>query len=186
MVTEARTLAFTDLTGDYIIDKSHSWVGFVARHMMVAKVRGRFNEFEGNFTLDGEDPTRSTGEVRIQASSIDTSSEQRDQHLKSGDFLADAEHPVITYSVTGIEGSGNDYKVSGDLTIRGITKPATFDAEIVGFGPDAYGNIRVGFEGSAVVDRHDWNVSWNAPIEAGGVVVADKVTLEFEFSLVKQ
>lgn len=186
MTTETTQLTLSDLTGDYVIDQSHSRVGFVARHMMVAKVRGVFNEFSGTLKLDGDNPSASSGEVNILAGSIDTNSEQRDAHIRSGDFLADGDHGGITFKTTSVEGDNEDFQVSGDLTIRGESRPVTFEVKLVGYGADAYGNIRVGFEGRAVVNRHDWDVSWNAPIETGGVVVGDKVTLEFEFSAVKQ
>lgn len=187
MTTQTTTnLTLADLTGDYVIDPSHSRIGFQARHMMVAKVRGQFNSFEGILRLNADDPTDSYGKVTIKAGSVDTASGPRDEHLRSGDFLGDSEHPDITFATTRIEADGEDFKVVGDLTIREVTKPVTFNVEMVGYGLDAYGNTRVGFEGATKIDRHDWGVSWNAAIETGGVVVSDKVVLEFEISAIKQ
>lgn len=185
-MTTTAPLTLADLSGDYAIDASHSRIGFVARHVMIAKVRGQFNSFEGTLKLNGANPEESSAEITIDASSVDTSNQQRDDHLRSGDFFANDEFPSITFKTTKIEGDGEEYQITGDLTIRGITKSVTFDAEILGYGLDGGGNTRVGFEGSAVVNRQDWNINWNMALEAGGVMVSDKVTLEFEFSAVRQ
>ncbi|HLT95554.1 MAG TPA: YceI family protein [Acidimicrobiia bacterium] len=181
-------LALSELTGTYAIDASHSRLGFVARHAMVSKVRGHFDEFEGTLELDGENPANSSGRVTIQTASIDTGNEDRDNHLRSNDFFAMEEYPTIEFVSTAVEPTDDEsvYRVKGDLTIRGVTKPVEFDVEYLGAAIDPWGNTRVGFEGSTTVNRKDWNVSWNAALEAGGVLVSEKVTLEFEIAAVKQ
>jgi polyisoprenoid-binding protein YceI len=174
------------LTGIYTIDPSHSRVGFVARHAMVTKVRGGFNDFAGTFTIDGADPTASTAELTIEATSIDTRNADRDAHLKSNDFFAMDTYPQLHFASTAVEQlSGTDYRVTGDLTLRGVTKPVTIDLEYSGSAIDPWGNLRVGFEGSTQVNRKDWGVNWNTALEAGGVLVSEKVTLEFEISATK-
>jgi polyisoprenoid-binding protein YceI len=171
------------LTGTYTIDPSHSRVGFVARHAMVTKVRGGFNEFEGSFHADAEQPENSSARLVIQADSIDTRSADRDAHLRSNDFFAMDEYPTLTFESTRVEQLGEtDFKVTGDLTIRGTTKPVTIDLEFTGSAVDPWGNTRVGFEGATQVNRKDWGLNWNTALDAGGVLVSEKVTLEFEIS----
>ncbi len=185
--TLSPTIQKADLTGTYTIDPSHSRFGFVARHAMVTKVRGSFNEFEGTLDVDGDDPTKSSAELVIQVASIDTRNADRDAHLRSSDFFAMDEHPEIRFQSTGVELTDDEdvYRVTGDLTIRGVTKPVTFDLEFTGAAIDPWGQTRIGFEGSTVVNRKDWGVSWNAALEAGGVLVSEKVTIEFEISAIK-
>ena len=174
------------LTGDYTIDPTHSRFGFVARHAMVTKVRGAFNEFEATVHLDAEDPSRSTGTVVLQAASVDTRNADRDAHLRSNDFFAMEQYPTITFTSTAVEHvGGDDYRVTGDLTIKDVTKPVTVDFEFTGSSKDPYGNTRVGLEGSVVINRKDWGVNFNAALETGGVLISEKVTLEIELSLVK-
>jgi polyisoprenoid-binding protein YceI len=174
------------LTGTYTIDPSHSRVGFVARHAMVTKVRGSFNDFAGTFTIDAANPSASTAELTIEAASIDTRNADRDAHLKSNDFFAMDEHPQLTFRSTAVEQvSETDYRVTGDLTLRGVTKPVTIDLEYTGSAVDPWGNTRVGFEGSTQVNRKDWGLNWNTALDAGGVLVSEKVTLEFEISATK-
>ncbi|CAN5826641.1 YceI family protein [soil metagenome] len=174
------------LTGEYTIDPSHSRFGFVTRHAMVAKVRGQFADFSGSLRIDGDDPINSSGQLSMQAASIDTRNEDRDAHLRSNDFLAMDGFPEITFQTTGITSKGDDvFTVTGDLTLRGVTKPVTFETTYAGTAVDPFNNTRVGFEGSTVINRKDWGVSWNAPLEAGGVLVSEKVTLEFEISAIQ-
>ncbi len=174
------------LTGTYTIDPSHSRIGFVARHAMVTKVRGGFNDFAGTFTIDGETPSASSAELTIEATSIDTRNADRDAHLKSNDFFAMDEYPQLTFRSTAIEQvSETDFRVTGDLTLRGVTKPVTIDLEYSGSAIDPWGNLRVGFEGSTQVNRKDWGLNWNTALETGGVLVSEKVTLEFEISATK-
>lgn len=174
------------LTGSYTFDPSHSRVGFVARHAMVTKVRGAFNDVEGHGFFDASDPGRSHFEVTIQAKSIDTRNADRDAHLRGNDFFAMDAYPEIRFGSTSVEAvDDTTYRVTGDLTIKDVTKPITFDLELTGSVQDPFGNQRLGLEGSVVVNRKDWNVTWNAALEAGGVLVSEKVTLEFEVSAVK-
>ena len=174
------------LSGTYVLDPAHTRVGFVARHAMVTKVRGQFNEFEGTAVVDGTDLTRSTVQLTIQAASIDTRNEQRDGHLRSNDFLAMEEYPQITFVSTAVETTGpTSFDVTGDLTIKGVTNSVTIPFEFEGAATDPFGNQRVGFEGSVVINRKDYGVTWNAALETGGVLVSEKITLEFEVSAIK-
>ena len=175
-----------DLSGTYVLDPAHTRIGFVARHAMITKVRGQFNDFEGSGVVDPCDFTKSTVTVIIQAASIDTRNEQRDAHLRSNDFLAMEEYPQITFTSTGIQQTGpTSVELTGDLTIRGVTNTVTIPFEFEGAATDPYGNLRVGFEGSVVINRKDYGVTWNVALETGGVLVSDKVTLEFEVSAIK-
>jgi polyisoprenoid-binding protein YceI len=183
-ITPPTSLA--DLSGTYILDPAHTRIGFVARHAMVTKVRGQFNDFEGSGVVDASDFTKSTVTVTIQAASIDTRNEQRDAHLRSNDFLAMEEYPQITFTSTGIQQTGpTSVELTGDLTIRGVTNTVAIPFEFEGAATDPYGNLRVGFEGSVVINRKDYGVTWNVALETGGVLVSDKVTLEFEVSAIK-
>ena len=178
--------ATENLTGQYTLDPAHSRIGFVARHAMVTKVRGSFNEFEGSGYLDAEDPSKSWVELTIKAASIDTRNADRDAHLRTNDFFDMENYPEIRFVSTSVEPvDATTYRVTGDLTIKGVTKPVTLDVEYTGSAVDPFGNTRVGFEGSVTVNRKDWGVNWNAPLEAGGVLVSEKVVLELEVSAVK-
>ena len=175
-----------DLTGDYTLDASHSRVRFVARHAMVTKVRGAFNDVSGTGHFDASDPSNSSLSVTIQAKSIDTRNEDRDNHLRSNDFFDMDTYPEITYTSTSVEAvDATTYRVTGDLTIKGVAKPVTVDFEFTGAAVDPFGNHRIGLEGTVVVNRKDWGVNWNAALEAGGVLVSENVTLEFEVSAIK-
>ncbi|HEX4868624.1 MAG TPA: YceI family protein [Acidimicrobiales bacterium] len=175
------------LTGTYAIDPTHSRIGFVARHAMVTKVRGSFNEFEGSGYFDAANPAASHLSLTIQAASIDTRNADRDGHLKSNDFFDMETYPEITFTSTSVEPKGDDeYTVTGDLTIKGVTKPVSVDFELTGAATDPFGNHRIGLEGKTTVNRKDFGVNWNAALEAGGVLVSEKVTLEFEVSAIKQ
>lgn len=174
------------LSGEYSFDLAHSTFGFVARHAMVTKVRGAFREFDGELHLDFEEPSRSSVAVTIQAKSIDTRNEQRDEHLRSNDFFAMDEYPTITFRSNSVEKQDEStFHVIGQLTIRGASKQVEFDAEYSGAVRDPWGKTRVGFSGSLTVNRKDWGVNWNMPLEAGGVAVSEKVTLEFDISATK-
>lgn len=182
-----QTIDYAQLTGDYTIDPAHSRIGFVARHAMVTKVRGAFNEFTGTAHLEGENPNRSSATVSIQAASIDTRNADRDGHLRSNDFLQMDDYPEITFTTTEITWTGEDaFDVTGDLTIKGATRSVTVPFTFDGQATDPFGNVRVGFEGSTTINRTDFGVTWNAALETGGVLVSDKVTLEFEISAIKQ
>lgn len=176
-----------DLDGEYLFDTAHSRLGFVARHAMVTKVRGQFDDFEGRLQINTEDPAKSRVLITIKASSINTRNEQRDGHLRSNDFLAMDEHPELLFASTSVELVDEEtVRITGGLTIRRTTKPVTFDMEYTGSATDPFGNQRIGFEGSVTINRKDWGVNWNAVLEAGGVLVSEKVTLEFDVSAIKQ
>ena len=180
------TLTAPTLTGTYAVDPTHSRIGFVARHAMVTKVRGSFNEFEGFGYFDLETPANSSLRLTIRAASIDTRNADRDGHLKGNDFFDMETYPEITFTSTAVEQDDDSkYRVTGDLTIKGVTKPVSIDFEYNGTAVDPYGNVRIGFEGKTIVNRKDWGVNWNAALEAGGVLVSEKVTLEFEVSAIR-
>jgi len=180
------TQTVQSLTGTYSIDASHSQIGFTARHAMVTKVRGAFNEFEGSGYFDAENPANSHLKVTIKAASIDTRSADRDAHLKGNDFFAMEEFPEISFVSTAFNKVDDDaYKLTGDLTIKGVTKSVTVDFDFTGTAVDPWGNTRIGFEGKTTINRKDWGVNWNAALEAGGVLVSEKVNLEFEISAVR-
>ncbi len=177
----------SSLAGTYTIDPNHSRLGFVARHAMVTKVRGSFDRFEGTAVIDGADLARSSVTVTIEAASIDTRNEQRDAHLRSNDFLAMDEFPQLTFRSTSVNQTGSDtVEITGDLTIRGVTRSVTIPFTYEGAAVDPFGQQRIGFEGSTTINRSDFGVNWNAPLEAGGVLVSDKITLEFEVSAIKE
>ena len=178
--------SLTGLQGTYTLDPSHSRIGFVARHAMIAKVRGAFNEVSGTATIDGANPSASSLEVTIQTARVDTRDANRDGHLASADFFDVATYPTITFVGTGFEiTDAETVAVTGDLTIKGVTHPVTIPFEFGGVAVDPFGNSRVGFEGQVVVNRKDWGLTWNAALETGGVLVSEKVTLEFEVSAIK-
>lgn len=179
--------AFTALTGDYAIDPAHTRIGFVARHAMVTKVRGAFNDFAGTAHIDGENLDRSTVELTIQVASIDTRNADRDGHLRSADFLGLEEHPEITFRSTEVTWTGDEaFDLTGDLTIKGVTRSVTVPFTFEGQATDPFGNARVGFEGSTTINRKDFGLTWNAALETGGVLVSDKIVLEFEVSAIRQ
>ncbi|MFF3848347.1 YceI family protein [Streptomyces sp. NPDC002328] len=174
------------LTGDYTIDPAHSTIGFVVRHAMVTNVKGKFNDFTGTLHLDGDDPSRSSAAIDVTMESIDTGSADRDGHLKSADFFKTDEFPTMTFRSTHAEAvGGEDYRITGDLTILGVTKPLTIDLEFNGSAKDPFGNERVGFEGKAQLLRSEWGLTWNAALETGGVLVSDKIKLNFDMSAIK-
>ncbi|MGW2049208.1 YceI family protein [Streptomyces sp. NPDC001858] len=174
------------LTGDYTIDPAHSAIAFVARHAMVTNVKGKFADFTGTLHLDGADPSRSTASIDVQMGSVDTGVADRDGHLKSADFFNVEEFPTMTFRSTATEAlGGDDYRITGDLTIHGVTKPLSIALEFNGAATDPYGNERVGFEGKAEILRSDWGLTWNAALETGGVLVSDKIKLNFDISAIK-
>jgi polyisoprenoid-binding protein YceI len=180
------TTDFRTLTGTYAFDTAHSRFGFVARHAMVTKVRGAFNEFEGSAVIDGENPANSSASVTIKVDSVDTRNAQRDGHLRTNDFLDIETYPEIRFVSTSIQHEGGtEFQVTGDLTIKDVTKSITIPLEFEGAAKDPFGNDRIGFEGSVVINRKDWGITWNAALETGGVLVSDKITLEFEISAIK-
>jgi polyisoprenoid-binding protein YceI len=186
MTAPSTTTDFATLTGTYTFDPAHSRVGFVARHAMVTKVRGAFNEFEGTAVIDGANPANSSATVTVQVASVDTRNAQRDGHLRTNDFLDVENYPTITFTSTAIAHvGGNDFEVTGDLTIKDVTKTITIPLEFQGAAVDPFGNQRIGFEGSTTIVRSEYGVTYNAALETGGVLVSDKITLEFEISAIK-
>lgn len=171
--------------GTWTIDASHTNVGFKVRHLGLAKVRGRFTAFEGAVDV-AERPEDSTVEVTIDASSVDTHDEGRDAHLRGADFFDVEKNPTWTFRSTGITGSGTDWRLDGDLTIAGVTRPVSLDVEFDGVTQDPWGGTRAGFTASTEINREDWGLTWNAALETGGFVVGKKVTLELDVELVKQ
>ncbi|MFF4577009.1 YceI family protein [Streptomyces sp. NPDC001373] len=179
--------ALAALTGDYVIDAAHSSIGFTVRHAMVTNVRGGFAQHEGALHLDGADPSRSTASIDVTIASVSTGIADRDAHLLGGDFFDAEAFPLMTFRSTSAARVGGDtYRVSGDLTIKDVTRPLSIDLEFTGSATDVYGNERVGFEGSAEILRSDWGLTWNAALEAGGVMISDKVKLTFDISAIKQ
>ena len=184
---KAPSAAIADLSGTYTVDPAHSRLGFTARHAMVTSVRGYFADAAGTVTLDAAKPAASSASVTLQVASVETGNADRDNHLRSGDFFAAEDYPEITFSASGVEVVDDEhFRVTGDLTIKGVTKPVTVDLEFTGSAKDPFGNYRAGFEGSATVNRKDWGLTWNAALETGGVLVSEKIKLDFDISLVKQ
>ncbi|GAA3130256.1 YceI family protein [Streptomyces echinatus] len=176
----------TALTGDYTIDPAHSTIGFVARHAMVTNVKGGFDDFTGTLSLNGADPAASTATLDIQMESIDTGNADRDGHLKSADFFKTDEFPTMTFRSTKAEAlGGDDYRITGDLSLLGVTKQISIDLEFNGAATDPFGNERVGFEGKAELLRSEWGLTWNAALETGGVLISDKIKLVFDISAIK-
>ena len=172
--------------GTYTLDKGHTTVEFVGRHLMITKVRGRFTDFDGNVVI-GESPERSSVEVTIDAASVSSGDEKRDGHLRSPDFLDVEQYRHITFRSTSVEvNRGGTAKVTGDLTVRDVTRPVTLDVEFDGAAPDPWGGQRLGFTASTEIDREDWGLTWNVALETGGVLVGKKVRLEFNVQAVKQ
>ena len=171
--------------GTYAIDKAHTIVGFVARHLVVTKVRGQFNDFEGTVVV-GDTPESSSVNVAVDVTSIDTREEMRDNHLRSPDFFDTENHPKMTFASTKIEPAGDSWRVTGDLSLRGVTRPITLDVEFNGATQDPWGGTRLGFSAEGELTREDFGVSFNAATEAGGLVVGSKVKLDIEAELVLQ
>jgi len=170
-------------TSTWQIDASHSEVGFEVKHLMIAKVRGRFGAVTGTIVLDEADPTRSTVQAEIDVTSIDTRQEQRDGHLRSADFFDVERFPTITFRSRRVEAEGgNEYRVFGDLTIRDVTREVVLQVSDEGRGKDPWGGERAGFSATAKVNREDFGLTWNQALETGGVLVGNdiKITLEIE------
>src|SRR6478609_8332574 len=163
---DAPTTAVEDISGDYTIDPTHTRLGFSTRHAMVTTVRGQFTEFSGT-------------------AHIDAGVADRDGHLKSADFFDADNNKEITFSSTKVERDGDDWVITGDLTIKGETKPITITFEPTGSARDPFGNLRIGFEGGTTINRKDWGLTWNAALETGGVLVSEKVKLEFDVSAIR-
>ena len=178
-----RTRRTDELSGDYVLDPTHSRIGFVTRHAMVTRVRGQFNDFTGRAHLDFADPAASWVELSIEVASVDTRDPGRDAHLRTNDFFDAPRYPRITFSSRSVQEVGpRTYRVGGDLTIKGTTRAVAVDFEHTGAARDPFGTTRLGFEGATTIKRTDYGVVWNAALETGGVLVSETVPLEFEIS----
>jgi polyisoprenoid-binding protein YceI len=172
--------------GTWRIDRSHSTVGFVARHLMVAKVRGRFGEFDGVLRV-AERPEDSTVEVTIDASSIDTRDQKRDEHLRSGDFLDSASFPTLSFKGSGLRQTGKTtFDLPGELTIRGISKPVVLNVDFDGIVADPWGNARAVFTAETEIDREEYGLTWNVALETGGVLVGKNIKIVIEVEAVRE
>jgi polyisoprenoid-binding protein YceI len=173
------------VVGTWSIDSVHSEVSFVVRHMMVSKVRGRFDTFDATITT-AQDPLQSSVTATVDLSSVNTGNETRDNHIRSEDFFHVEKHPTMIFRSTGIRPEGENFLLDGDLTLRGVTKPVTFFLEVNGFGPDTHGGTRTGFSATTEINRNDWDVSYNGPIPgaSNAMVLSDKVTINLEVEAV--
>jgi polyisoprenoid-binding protein YceI len=183
-MTETQTIT-QDIAGDYTIDPTHTRLGFSARHAMVTKVRGQFEEFSGTAHVDTAEPANSRVDLTIATASVATGNADRDGHLSSADFFDAEANPEITFVSTDVSRDGNEWTITGDLTIKGVTKSVTVPFEETGTAQDPFGNVRVGFEGAVTVNRKDWGLTWNATLETGGVLVSEKIKLEFDVSAIR-
>jgi polyisoprenoid-binding protein YceI len=175
-----------ELTGTYEIDPAHSTVGFAVKHAMVSTTRGHFAAFSGGATIDSANPETSTAFLEIDATSVNTGSDQRDGHLRSPDFWDAENNPKITFRSTSAKLDGDELVMTGDLTIKGITKPVDITWEFNGVAKDPFGNNKAGFDGTATINRSDWGLTWNAALETGGFLISDKVKLVLEIEANKQ
>ena len=170
----------------FSIDKSHSSIDFSVRHMMISKVRGQFDAFDGTINLDVANPEKTTVDVTVDAGSINTRDAQRDGHLKGADFLDVENNPSLRFVSTRVERtSDNTAKLYGDLTIRGITKPVVLDVEFAGSSKSPWGTTSYGFEATTKINRKDWDLTWNVALETGGVLVSDEIAIHVEVELVQ-
>ncbi len=168
------------------IDYAHSQITFSARHMMISKVRGRFEDWAGVVNYDADNPAATTADITIQTASINTKEEQRDRHLRSGDFFDAETYPTMTFKSTRVEqDNANSGRLIGDLTIRDITKEVVLDVEYSGTGQNPWGMTIAGFSASTTINRKDWGLNWNVALEAGGWLVSDKITIEIDLELQK-
>ncbi len=173
-------------TNTWDIDVGHSAIHFWVRHMVISKVHGRFARWSGAIQLDEQDPSRSSVAVRIDAASIDTQVADRDAHLRSADFLDAARFPELTFASTKVERSGSALRITGDLTLHGVTREVVLDAEFAGTGKDPWGNERAGFSARTSLDRREFGLAWNAALETGGLLVGEKVEISIELEAVKK
>jgi polyisoprenoid-binding protein YceI len=183
--TPTRNVAGVELParGDWKIDPAHSTVEFVGRHLMVSKVRGRFTDVDGVIHV-AEVPSDSSIEATINTASLDSRDPQRDAHLRSDEMFDIERYPTMTFRSTKVEGGGHEWKVTGDLTIRDVTRPVVLDVEYTGVVSDPWGGQRAGFSATAEVDREDWGINWNVALEAGGWLVSKKIRLEIEIEAI--
>jgi len=184
---DAGTTALADVTGDYTVDVAHTRIGVRARHAMVTTVRGAFTDFAGTAHLDSATPAASSVSLQIATASIDTGTADRDGHLRSPDFLDVEQYPTMTFRSTAVEQLSADvYRVTGDLTIKSTTRSVAVDFALTGSALDPFGNTRVGFEGALAIKRSEWDLTWNAVLDTGGVLVSDRIQVEFDVSAIRQ
>lgn len=171
--------------GTWAIDPTHSEVGFSIRHLMISKVRGTFESFSGTFTTT-DNPLETTVTATADVASISTKDEARDGHLRTGDFFDAETYPTLSFTSTAVRQDGDDFKVDGELTMRGVTKPVTFDVEFGGFGQDPYGNYKAGLTAKTEIKRDDFGLAFNAPLETGGVLLGENVTITLDLQAALQ
>lgn len=183
------TLAAADIAGwaagTWVIDPTHTEVGFQVRHLGISKVKGKFEKFEGSIVTT-DNPTETSVNATVDVASVNTNQEQRDGHLRTSDFFLVEEHPTFTFAGKGVRAEGDNIIVSGDLTLRGVTKPVDFTVDFGGITVDGYGNKKLGLEAETTINRHDFGVAWNAPTEAGGLTLGDKVKIQLDVQAVLQ
>lgn len=177
----------TQETTKWAIDPSHSKITFKVKHLMISNVLGNFREFDGEVSTVGDDFSKSVISLSINAASVDTNIADRDTHLKSADFFDVENHPKITFDAIGLTDLGDDlYKLKGNLTIKGISKPITLNVEFGGVTPDPWGNVKAGFSVTGKINRKDWGLTWNSALETGGVLVGEDVKIDCDIELVKK
>ena len=176
---------YSAYNGTWTIDPSHTRVGFVARHAMVTKVRGAFEDVAGTIVVDGRNPSGSTATVAVQLASVNTGSPDRDAHLRGPDFFDVEVNRAMTFASTTVKQDGDSFVLLGDLTIKGVTRPVEIEFEPTGVATDPFGNVRAGFEGEAELSRKEFGLVWNVALEAGGVLVSDKIKIQLDVSAIK-
>ena len=177
---------YSNYTGTWVLDNSHSEIGFTARHAMVTKVRGKFNEFEGTIVIDGQNPSNSSATFIAQLASFDSGNEQRDGHVKSADFFDVDNNKTLEFKSTSVKVDGDDFELVGDLSIKGATQSVTIKGEFSDIVKDPFGNDRVGFEGKTQISRKDFGLTWNVALETGGWLVSDEIKIHLDLSAIKQ
>jgi len=176
----------TGYAGTWVIDPTHSRLGFEARHAVITKVRGHFADFTGTIVVDPSDVSASSASVSAQITSIDTGNADRDGHLRSADFFDVDKNPELTFTATKFSGTGDVFTVSGDLSINGVTNNIDLAVELTGTATDPFGNVRAGFEGTGELSRKDFGLVWNVALETGGLLVSDSIKLQLDISAIKQ
>lgn len=175
-----------DLSGEWVVDPAHSRIGFSVRHAMVTTVRGCFLEYESRLHFDAYDPTRSRADITLFTSSVDTGVEQRDAHLVGRDFLDAATYPRMRFTSTGVQQTGADlFSMSGELTIKGVSRPVVLDMTYIGNVTDPFGYDRVGFDGTTTINRSDWGLTYNSRLAEGGAMVSEKVRLQLDIAAIR-
>ena len=177
---------YENYTGTWVLDPSHSEIGFTARHAMVTKVRGKFDEFEGTIVIDGANPSNSSATFTAQLASFNTGNEQRDGHVKGADFFDVDNNKTLEFKSTSVKVDGDDFELVGDLTIKGATKSVKIRGEFSDIVKDPFGNSRVGFEGKTELSRKDFGLTWNVALETGGWLVSDEIKIHLDLSAIKQ